>query len=160
MILFTIPLDGLLLKLDKCVDTLPYPIAMTLELRSLLKDLLALSIGYQNRTVPNESDLGKALYNAGMIPYQIDAFIKTALFELETYLVQIANLRLHYSQHSYELSHVLVIYETPVVKPSTKVILAAEETEYYRRIRREKELEKEKEEAYENEYPQSRWRVF
>lgn len=146
--LYQIDLQGFLLAIDKLIADLPHPLNGVLEPYAVLKQILPISIGYQDRRKLVDTQLGQTLCAAQMIPYQVDEFIATALKVVEDLLYGYGQLRLHYSDHTYELGHWLLVYETDSVKPVNRYIHPAEQTEYHRRLQREAELEQEREEAY------------
>lgn len=148
MVIYRIALDGLLLVIDRHLDKLPFPLSCVAEPKEILKHLLSISIGYEDRRSVGTSRLGQILYNGGMIPHAVDSFIIEALESLETQLLKGGQLRLHYSEHTYELGLELIVYQTSAIKPAVRLVSNREQTEYHQRLLREQQLDQEREEAY------------
>lgn len=160
MVIYQIPIDGLLLCMDKHIQTLPFPLPHVIEPKTVLKQSLAISIGYENRRDLINTQLGQALYLAGGIPYQIEKFIDGVIKDLEAVLLNTCSLKLHYSEHTYELSTLLVVRETDTLKPTYTYVSPMEQTDYHRRVLQEQLLEQEREEAYEFENARHLYRNY
>lgn len=150
--IYHLDLQGFLLAIDKQIAQLPHPLSEVIEPGWVFTKAMPLVIGYEDRRDLVETELGKALYSYQMIPYAIESFIQEIIKCIDDHLMYSARLRIHYSTHTYEIGQWLIIHETAMVKPTTKYVSPVEQTEYHRRVMREEELQREREEAYASEY--------
>lgn len=139
------------MDLNNSIAELPFPLPSILDTRDVLKKVLDISLGHENRRNLNDTLLGTMLFEAGMVPMNIVKFISEILYKIEHTLLYTFSIKLHYSTNYcvFLPPDTLVVYEE-AEKPKQVFVKQSVLSDRDKRIRQEIEMELEKEEAYAN----------